>query len=103
MDKVTIEVWMWLRKELGGDFESLSEMRSKKEEVKEGTTIRELLDRLASRYPPVAEKIFDLKERTLYQCVVLNYNDRVISPHLTYEQVLKNSDKVTLLPMYMGG
>ena len=104
MNRVTIELWLWLGKELGSDFESLSEMRSKKEEeVEEGATIRQLLDDLARRYPSVAQKVFDLKENRLYPHVVLNFNDRVISPHIVHEQVLQDGDRITILPMYVGG
>jgi len=31
------------------------------------------------------------------------YNDRVISPHIVHEQVLKDGDKIKVLPVYMGG
>jgi molybdopterin converting factor small subunit len=104
MNRITIEIWLWLGRELGEDFEPLSEMRSKrKETVEEGTTIREVLERLAGRYPPVAQKVFDLREKKLYTDVVVNYNDRVISPFAVYDQVLKEGDKITILPMYMGG
>jgi molybdopterin converting factor small subunit len=104
MNRVTIELWLWLDKELGSDFESLSKMRSKREEeVEEGTTIRQLLDDLARRYPPIAQRVFDLKESMLYPHVVLNYNDQVISPHIVHEQVLKDGDRITILPMYVGG
>jgi sulfur carrier protein ThiS len=95
---------MWLGNELREDFESVSEMRSIKEEaVEEGTTIRELLDNLAIRYLTIAHNIFDIKEKRVYPHIVMVYNDQVISPHIVHEQVLKNGDKITILPMYMGG
>jgi molybdopterin converting factor small subunit len=104
MSKVTIELWLWLGKELKCDFEQLSEMRSRREEeVKEGTTIRALLESLAKRYPAIARDVFDLSERRAYPHVVINYNDRVLNPHMVHDQVLTNGDKVTLLPMYAGG
>jgi len=104
MNRVTIELWLWLGKELGGDFESPSEMRSRREEcVENGTTIRQLLDDLARRYPPLARIVFDKETKMLYPHVVMNYNDRVISPHIVHDQVLKNGDKITILPVYMGG
>jgi len=79
-------------------------MRSIREEhVEEGTTIRQLLDILASHYPPIARTIFDTKAKRLLPHVVVNYNDRVISPHVVHNQVLKDGDKITVLPMYMGG
>jgi molybdopterin converting factor small subunit len=104
MNRVTIELWLWLGKELGDDFESPSEMRSIREEhVEEGTTIRQLLGNLARHYPPIARTIFDTKAKRLLPHVVVNYNDRVISPHVVHNQVLKDGDKITVLPMYMGG
>lgn len=104
MNRVTIELWLWLGEELGRDFESPSEMRSIKEEhVKEGITIGQLLDNLAGRYPPIAQSIFDTKAKRLLPHVVVNYNDRVISPHIVHDQVLKDGDMILILPVYMGG
>jgi len=104
MNRVMIELWLWLGNELKGDFESPSEMRSiREEEVEEGTTIRQLLDDLASRYPSIAQKIFDPQEKKLYSNVVMNYNDQVISPHIVHDQVLKDGDKITIFPIYAGG
>ena len=104
MNHVTVEIWLWLGKELGEDFKSLSEMRSLKEEsVEEGTTIHQLLDSLARCYPPIARHIFDIQVKKLSPNVVVIYNDQVISPHIVHEQVLKDGDKVKVLPIYMGG
>jgi molybdopterin converting factor small subunit len=104
MIRVTIEIWMWLGNELGDDFESPSEMRSvKKEEVEESTTIRQLLENLAKHYPAIAHNIFDIKGKRVYPHIVVNYNDRVISPYIVWDQDLKDGDKITILPMYMGG
>lgn len=104
MSRVTIELWLWLGGELREDFESLSEMRSKREEkVKEGTTIRELLCYLAKRYHPIAREVFDLKKNKVYSHIIVNYNDRAINPHTVHDQILRDGDRITILPMYMGG
>lgn len=104
MNQITIELWFWLGKKLGEDFQSPSEMRAvKKEKVEEGTTIRQLFDSLARRYPVIAQSIFDTKAKRVYPSVVVNYNDMVISPHIVHEQVLKDGDKITILPIYAGG
>lgn len=104
MNRVTIELWLWLGNELQGDFESPSLMRSFREEkIEEGTNIRQLLDLLARRYPPLARVVFDLEAQRLHPYVVLNYNGSVISPYVVYDQVLQDGDKITVLPMYMGG
>ena len=104
MNRVTIEIWLWLGRELGDDFASPSEMRSIREEsVEAGTTVRQLLDNLAGRYPPIAQYIFDAKAKRLLPHIVVNYNDRVISPHIVHDQVLHDGDKITVLPVYVGG
>ena len=104
MNRVTIELWFWLSQELGAGFESLSEMRSVRQEVvKDSMTIRQLLDHLARRHPAIARIVFDRKAQRTYPHVVVNYNDRVISPHVVHDQPLKDGDKITILPMYMGG
>ena len=104
MNHVTVEIWLWLGKELGEDFKSLSEMRSLKEEsVEEGTTIRQLLDSLARCYPPIAQNIFDPKVKKVNPQLLVNYNDQVISPYVVHEQVLRDGDKITVFPVYMGG
>ena len=104
MNRVTVELWLWLGNELGGDFESPSEMRSAREEkVEDGTTVRQLLDSMAKRYPPIAQKIFSIDEKKLFPHVVITYNDAVISPHIVHDKILKDGDKITILPMYMGG
>lgn len=104
MNRVTIELWLWLGNELKGNFESPSEMRSiREEEVEEGTTIRQLLNHLARLYPPIAQKVFDLREKKLYSSVIVNYNEQVISPHIVHDQVLRDGDKLTIFPLYAGG
>jgi molybdopterin converting factor small subunit len=104
MIRVTIEFWLWLGKDFGGDFVSPSEMRSTREEaVEEGTTIRQLLDNLAGRYPPIARTVFDTKTKRIFPHIVVNYNERVINPHIVHDQILNDGDKITVLPIYAGG
>ncbi len=104
MNHVTVEIWLWLGKELEGDFESPTEMRSIKEEpVAEGVTIGQLLNRLAQRHPPIARHIFDIPQKKLSPNVVVIYNDQAISPHIVHQQVLQDGDKVRVLPIYTGG
>jgi len=104
MNRVTIEILMWLGKELGDDFESPSEMRSIKEVcVEEGVTIRQLLANLAARYCAIAHRIFDQQTKSMYTDVVVIYNDMVISPYVVHEQILRDGDKITIFPAYAGG
>ncbi len=104
MNRVYVELWLWLGEELQGQFESLSPMRCAREEgVEEGMNIRQFLDSLARRFPPIARVVFDPEAQQLRPYLVLNYNGSVISPYTVYDQVLKDGDKITVFPMYVGG
>ena len=104
MNQVTIELWLWLGDELKGEFESPPKMRSiRVERTEEGTTIRQLLQDLARHYPPIAKTVYDMETDMLYSHVVLNDNNRIISPYEVYDRILKDGDKITVLPMFFGG
>ena len=104
MSQVKIELWLWLGHELKSDFECPSEMRSIKiEDVEDGTTIRKLLSDLAGRYPPISKRVFDIELQNLYPDVVMNYNDRVINPQEVYDSILKDGDRIIILPLAGGG
>jgi len=104
MNNVKVELWMWLGKELGNDFNSPSEMKSILEIcVEDGTTVRKLFKNLADRYRPIEENIFSKENNILYPNIVITFNDRVISHSEIYERVLKEGDKIVILPTYMGG
>jgi len=104
--RVQVELWLWLNKELGGDFQSPSEMRSVTEmDVENGTTVRNLFDLLADRYPVIGEKVFNRENRKFYPnlSVILTSRDEVISPYSGEDSVLKDGDKIKILPIYVGG
>ena len=102
--KVKVELWLWLGKELNEDFRSLSDMRSELEiKLEEDTTIGKLFDQLAERYPIIEEKVFNRGKQIFYENIVLTFNEKVISPYKVYETILKEGDKIIVLPVYTGG
>jgi molybdopterin converting factor small subunit len=104
MARVKLEIWMRLGKELGKDFDVLSEMRFiREEEVKNGITVRDFFEDLADRYKPIREKISRKGRSSFYPDVVATLNDRVITPSELFDRVLKDGDKITVLPMFAGG
>lgn len=104
MNRVTIELWLGLGKELKGDFEPLSEVRSRREEeVEAGTTLGQLLDHLARSSISFARNVFDREAKSLRSHLVVNYNGRILSPYQVDNQILENGDKLIILPMYAGG
>jgi len=103
---IKVELWMWLGKELGGDFQSPSEMRSLTEmDVEEGITVQTLFDHLADRYPVIGKKVFSRENKKFYPnlSVILSSKDEVIHPHNDENSVLKDGDKIKVLPIYVGG
>jgi molybdopterin converting factor small subunit len=104
MITVKVELWMELGKELRGDFKSPSKMRSILQIcVEEKMTIGRLFGNLSERYRSIEEKIFDQTNGVFHSRVVVLFNDSVISPYEICEKVLKDGDKITILPIYTGG
>jgi molybdopterin converting factor small subunit len=104
--RVQVELWLWLNKELGGDFQSPSEMRSVTEiDVENGATVKNLFDRLADRYPVIGQKVFNRQNGKFYPhlSVILTSMDEVISPYSGEDSVLKDGDRIKILPIYVGG
>ena len=104
--RIQVELWLWLNQELRGDFESPSEMRSLTEmDVEDGTTVERLFDYLADRYPVIGQKVFNRQNKKFYPnlSVILTSKDERISPHSGENSVLRDGDRVKVLPMYVGG
>ncbi len=104
MISVKVEFWLWMGEELDKDFHSPSDMRSTMDmNAQGGTTIMGLFAHLADRNGPIGEKIYNRGKRDFYPNLVVTLNDRVISPNEIHKRILEDGDKVTVLPMYMGG
>jgi len=104
--RIQVEIWMWMGDKLGDDFQSPSEMRSMKEmDVEEGLTVIQLFERLAARYPSIREKIFNQEKKSFYPnlSVIGTRNGQAISPFQIENTILKDGDKITVLPYYAGG
>jgi molybdopterin converting factor small subunit len=99
---VTVELWLWLGKDLGGDFESPSAMSSVLEaDVEEDSTVHDLFGALAARYQAIESKVF--VRGTFSPNVVVMVNDKVIGLAEANSTKLVHGDKVTVLPAYAGG
>jgi molybdopterin converting factor small subunit len=104
MIRVKIELWLWLGRELGGDFCSPSEMRSEMVvDLPDATTVLAMFDRLATDYPAFGAKVFDREKRKCYQNLMVTRNDRVFNQADSYDQFLQDGDKVMVMPLYAGG
>ena len=104
MIRVKIELWLWLGSELGGDFRSPSEMRSEMVvDLHDATTVLAMFESLANNYPVFGAKVFDLEKRKCYKNLMVTHNDRVFNQDDCYDRVLKDKDRVMVMPLYAGG
>lgn len=104
MINVKIEVWLWLGRELGGDFRSPSKMRSEMTiKLPNGATIASMFDRLAQDYPAFGAKVFDRQSQRCHANLMVMLNDRALSADNIDDQVLQEGDKVMVTPLYAGG
>jgi molybdopterin converting factor small subunit len=104
--KVQVELWMSMGQELGEEFMSPSEMVSSIEmDVEEGETLKKLFNHLAEKYIPIAEKIFDHKKGKFYPnlTILVTIQGRIQSYADNADPVLKDGDKIMILPLYAGG
>ena len=101
MVRVRVEFWMWSGKELGPDFESPTDQRATLTvRAEDGTTVRALFQEL-ERYPMVKSKIFS--NRTFQPEINLALNSLVMGHDELYDRVLTDGDRISVLPMYVGG
>ena len=102
MVRCKVELWMWLGKELGEDFRSLSRMRSVLETVvEEGTTVGKLFENLAGRHGPIGERVFRNRGFVPYVAVIMN--ERIVSAGKVCARIVKDGDRIIVLPGYAGG
>ncbi len=103
---IRIELWMWLGENPGGGFQALSEMRSGKEmEAEDGVTVLQLFEQMAAQSPLIGEKVFDRKLGRFHPnlTVIVTHDGQVVSPFQVEKDFLKDGDKITVLPLYVGG
>jgi sulfur carrier protein ThiS len=65
--------------------------------------VGDLLAGLAQAYPVLASKVFDPQTRRFNLYVVVLINDQAHPAGQVAERVLAEGDKITILPIYVGG
>ena len=101
---VRVKVEFWTRsgsgQAWGPDFESQAGKHAILNlSVPDGTTVRALFEDL-ERYPMVKKDIFD---RNFRPEINLALNSLVVGHDELYDRVLTDGDRITVLPMYVGG
>ncbi len=102
MVRVKVEFWTGSGsgEEWGPGFESQADRRATLNLcVADGTTVRALFEDL-ERYPIVKQEVFD---RNFRPEINLALNSLVMGHDELYDRVLTDGDRISVLPMYMGG
>ncbi len=101
MIRVKVEFWMWSGKELGADSESSTDKHATLNlRVADGTTVRALFEDL-QRHPPIKQEVFS--DHHFHPEINLALNSLVMGHDELYDRVLTDGDRISVLPMYVGG
>ena len=101
MSKVRLEFLSWLTDVLG-DERTVNEVVLE-QEIKDGNTVKELLVRLAARYPLFKQTVFDAEGQKLDARVCIFYNGRQLELENGLETRLKDRDTLVFVPVVAGG
>jgi len=95
-NEVKVEISPWLSHALG--------KKSKitlREKIRNGDSLRSVLERLAVRHEGFGATIYDIQRGTVYDPVVIFVNNRPISRDL--KVTIQGGDTIAVTPFYSGG
>ena len=101
MNKVRIEILSWLAETV--DIEGKSDAVSLEQEIEEGKTVRDLLNRLATRYQRFGQVVFDVKAQKLTERVSIFFNGRNLELANGLATKLSDGDTLTFVAPIVGG
>jgi len=101
MSKVHLEILSWLTETL--DIEGTSDAVSFEQEIEEGKTVRDLLNRLATRYQRFGQVVFDVKAQKLTERVSIFFNGRNLELVNGLATKLSDGDTLTFVAPIVGG
>ncbi len=92
--KISVEIAFSFKHELGEDYRTL--------EIRDGTTVRDAMAELGRRYPAVEGRLFDEegKIRRNINALINGGNARF---RQRFDTVLRDGDRLTILPPVGGG
>jgi len=73
------------------------------EDMEEGSTLKNLLDKLIITHPEVIKPFYDLKDRSLTGAAAIALNGSLIESLNGLETRINNSDVVAIIPHLVGG
>ncbi len=101
MSKVRLEILSWLTETL--DIEGTSDAVSLEQEIEEGKTVRDLLNRLTTRYQRFGQAVFDVKAQKLNERVSIFFNGRNLELENGLATKLSDGDTLTFVATIVGG
>jgi len=101
MSKVRLEILSRLTETL--DIEGTSDTVSLEQEIEEGKTVRDLLNRLATRYQRFGQVVFDVKAQKLTDRVSIFFNGRNLELVNGLKTKISDGDTLTFVPFIEGG
>ncbi|MFC2056102.1 MoaD/ThiS family protein [Chloroflexota bacterium] len=101
MSKVHLEILSWLTETLG--IEGTSDDVSLDQEIEEDETVRDLLGRLAVKYPRFGQVVFDVKAQKLTDRVSIFFNGRNLELVNGLKTKISDGDILTFVPFIEGG
>ncbi len=101
MSKVRLEILSGLTETLG--IEGTSDVVSLEQEIEEGKTVRDLLNRLAARYQRFGQVVFDVKAQKLTERVSIFFNGRNLELVNGLATKLSDGDTLTFVAPIVGG
>lgn len=98
MARIRLEAMAWAAEALEHGTEHLIQ----EEEIEQSTTVRDLLNRLATRHKGF-DLVFDPNTQKLTEAVRVVLNGRLLELVNGLDSVLHDGDVLMLLPAYVGG
>jgi len=91
---VALEIGFSFKREISADYRCL--------ELREGATVREAIDELVRRFPEIRERLFD-DQNGLRRHINALVNGGNVQMRERFDTVLRDGDRLTLLPPVGGG
>ena len=100
MTRVRLEIMPWLSRYFGADGSGRVILDR---EVRDGATVSDLLEEIASQNPELREVLFAAKNRRLPGHIILILNGRFVQLAGGLDATLRSGDTIRLMPTLGGG
>ena len=102
MDTVTIEIWAW---PVISNV-TLAEVKKRvihQEKILPGMCALDLFNRMADKHDLIQDLAFDRERQKFYFHVSVVFNERIVTMSELSKTVLKDGDKIVIIPAVAGG